>query len=57
MPDCLVPIGKDLFGLFHLFLRAREVKLQFAGSARDVNLDRGQTIPLHSHVELFVGLA
>jgi hypothetical protein len=51
----LVPIGKDLLGLFYLFLRAGEVKFHFPGSARDVNLDGRQTTALHSQVELFVG--
>jgi len=31
------------------------VKSQFSGSARDVDLDGGQTGPLHSQVELFMG--
>jgi hypothetical protein len=50
----LVPVSKDLLGLFYLFLRAREVEFHFASSARDVNLDGGQTAALHSQVELFV---
>ena len=53
----LVPVGKDLLGLLDLFVRAGEVKLQFSCPARDVNLDRGQTIFLHSQLELFVSLA
>jgi hypothetical protein len=36
----LVPVGKDLLGLFYLFFQAREVKSHFPGSARDVNLER-----------------
>jgi hypothetical protein len=52
----LVPIGEDLFGLFYFVFRAREVKFQFPGSARNVNLDGGQTAPMHSQVELFVSL-
>ncbi|SPE56943.1 hypothetical protein SBV1_260038 [Verrucomicrobia bacterium] len=31
------------------------MKLQFAGSASDLNLDGGQTTPLHPQAELFVG--
>ena len=53
----LVPVSEDLFGLFYFLLRAGEVKFQFPGSARDVNLDGGQTTALHSQVELFVSLA
>jgi len=33
------------------------MEFQFSSSARDVNLDGGQTIALHSQVELFVSLA
>ena len=44
----LVPVSEDLFGLFYLFFRAGEVKFHFPGSARDVNLDGGQTTALHS---------
>jgi hypothetical protein len=32
------------------------MKFQFSCSARDVDLDRGQTILLHSQLELFVSL-
>jgi len=53
----LVPVSKNLLGLFYLFLRAGEMEFQFSSSARDVNLDGGQTIALHSQVELFVSLA
>ena len=53
----LIPVSQDLFGLFDLFLRAGEVKLEFSGSAGDVNPNGGQSTSLHSQVELFVSLA
>ncbi len=53
----LIPVSQDLFRLFDLFLQASEVKFEFSGSACDVNLDGGQSAPLHSQVELFVRFA
>jgi hypothetical protein len=42
-----VPIGQNLFGLFHLGIVAGKAKSQLAGSAGDVNFDGSQPTALH----------
>jgi hypothetical protein len=53
-PETLVPVGDDLFGLLYLLIQTGKVKFHFPGSSRDQNLNGRQTVPLHSHMELFV---
>jgi len=51
----LVPVGQDLFGLFHFSLGAGEIESQFSCSPSDLNFDGGEAGPLHAQQELFMG--
>ena len=50
----LVPVREDLLCPPDLHLRTGKIKSQFTGSAGDLNLDGGQTAPLHSQVKLLI---
>jgi len=49
-----IPVRQDLLGLHNLLGGTGKIKLQFAGSASDLDPDGVQAAVLHSQAELFV---